>query len=103
MKNEPTLKYCDYTLYDVFNCTTPELRDKVIDLWERNKALPEGVNPEERAYQVAIAVYDSNSEVIGVTTAYEDLFPLIPHSFKNPITIFAFLSSLPAAFQNCLR
>lgn len=79
MKNEPILKYCDYTLYDVFNCTTPELRDKVIDLWERNKALPEGVNPEERAYQVAIAVYDSNSEVIGVTTAYEDLFPLYPH------------------------
>ncbi len=46
----------------------PEYSREVIDLWNRLKALPPGINPHERAKQVVYLAYVDNL-LIGITTA----------------------------------
>jgi len=72
------LEYKGYSLINVFQNTTPDLRQKIVDFWEINAALPDNTDPYERAYQVAIIVMNNQEDIIGVTTAFEDIFPPFP-------------------------
>ncbi len=60
-----------YALADVFEKTTPAVRDRIIHLWQRNKALPAGIDPEQRARQAALVAFDAAGAAIGVTTVFQ--------------------------------
>lgn len=70
--SEVTKLFHAYRLVDVFEKTTPEIRNGIISLWARNKALPQETNPEQRAKQVALVALDAHGETVGVTTVFQD-------------------------------
>ncbi len=62
-----------YRLLNVFQCTTPTLRAAVAELWQRHNILPPGIDPIQRAHQVAIAVVHPERALVGVSTVYENV------------------------------
>lgn len=69
---EKILKTLDgYRIIDVHNTKTQEIREKIVALWQRNKILPSGVDPYERATQVVTAALNDKDEVVGVVTVYQ--------------------------------
>ena len=92
MSLELRRRFCDYDLLNVYQDTTPEMREEVIAMWRRNNILPAGVDPAERAKQIALIVTDPDSNIVGVTTAYKDIYPFHPTSERpqKPYYFFRF-------------
>ncbi|MBL4744298.1 MAG: hypothetical protein JKX87_06660 [Cycloclasticus sp.] len=77
-----TLVYGRYQLADVYGNITPELTEKIVNLWQRNSILPTGLDPVHRVNEVAVVILDDTQKVVGVSSAYIDYRPrLQEHAF----------------------
>lgn len=56
-----------FDVYYVYQKTTPELRGLAADLWVRNKILPPGVNPQDRAREIVMMIA-RDGVLVGVNT-----------------------------------
>ena len=59
-----------YKLLPVWQKTSPEAREQIIELWKRNRVLPTRMDPEERAKQVIFMAIGPENNLVGVNTAY---------------------------------
>ena len=66
LKNLP-----DYRIIDMHTTKSPAMIEKVVDLWRRNRILPAGTDPHQRAQQVVTAAVNMDDSVVGVVTVYE--------------------------------
>ncbi len=57
-----------YTLVPVFQTTTEELREEVVDFWMRERALPNRAMAEKRAHELVYVIYADDQEIVGVCT-----------------------------------
>lgn len=64
----------EYRLLPIFRNITEALGAQIIELWQRNHALPAGMNPMERVPQVVIAAVDAGDKVVAVSTVYRAPF-----------------------------
>ena len=60
----------DYRLLPVFDKTTEAIRQKIIGLWKDNHALPQGIEPDERAKQALFVVLGPQDRLVAVSTVY---------------------------------
>lgn len=62
--------YHGYAVEDVYQAIPPDLREEILDLWERNKVIPSREAAERRVDQVVLAIRNRAGEVAGVSTVY---------------------------------
>ena len=66
-----TCHYRNYTMSFVFESIRDEDKAGVIDLWQRNQALPPGESAERRVAEIVIVVRESLSGiVVGVNSVF---------------------------------
>lgn len=70
-----------YRLVNVYQKTTPEIRQAIIDLWSRNRVLPRGADADARAQQVVLlAIKAESGQLVGVSTIYPETMAHIGRS-----------------------
>jgi len=62
--------WSEYRLIPVFGKTTEDIRQRLIKFWDDNRALPVGVNPDERAQQALFIVLSAQNNIVAVNTVY---------------------------------
>lgn len=60
----------EYRLIPVFEKTSNEIRQRIIQLWQDNRALPAEVNADDRARQALFVVIGREDRVVAVSTVY---------------------------------
>jgi hypothetical protein len=63
------------TLHSQYDTPSEQVASEVIALWTRNRILPPGASPQERARQVVLAALDTEGRAIGVNTVYAGTLP----------------------------
>ncbi|MEA3274759.1 MAG: hypothetical protein U9Q81_05585 [Pseudomonadota bacterium] len=62
--------YAGYTVVNILFSREACDRERVIDLWTRNRILPKGVSASERAKQAVLMALDSSGQAVAVNTVY---------------------------------
>jgi len=77
---KPIAQFQDITIVDNWTNPDPEVSDKVVDLWMRNRILPSLEEARQRSKQIVLAALNAEGKVVGVNTAYEGHFPRPPQA-----------------------
>lgn len=57
-----------YRFVQTYRQLTEELAQKITNMWQSNRALPQGVDPQQRLHEVLVAAINSDNEVVGVNS-----------------------------------
>ncbi len=60
----------DYKFQNVWNNTSLENQESIIEFWKSLNALPRETEPEDRIRQVVFLIKDTTSKIVGICTAY---------------------------------
>ncbi len=71
----------DYTIETVWQSLSPEQEAEITSLWLEHQALPNEEQAKARLPQVALIARDHEGQVIGVSSAYEQLNPQLNNYF----------------------
>jgi hypothetical protein len=58
-----------YFFENVWNAVSPEVKKDLIEFWRKNKALPPGEDPEERAMQAIFIARNAEGTIVSACTA----------------------------------